>query len=582
MSMSLRWKVLGGFTVAALATVAVGAVGIYSTNLIMTTVDSEVAAAVLNMAENDQLADEYSALNVATLSNAVVADARLVDEIERTRESVKTLVEAKLADSQTPADVKQRLEEFEKLMEEGRPHRDEMARLSTEKKVAEAAAVFQQKLQPVVDRANAELDKISVLLEEDFKDSQTRLDVICARTWYMIIGCSAALLLASLGIGLWITGSMLRGIRRIAEMAAGLAQGDLSQRIDVKTTDEIGTVSTLLNRALDDLCSLLGSVSENSTTIASHSTELSAISQQMSASSEETSAQAAAVSSAAEQVSTNIQTVATAADQLGSSVREIAKSAAEATRIATNAVEVADRTNETVGKLGKSSAEIGEVIKVITSIAAQTNLLALNATIEAARAGEAGKGFAVVANEVKELANQTAKATEDIGHKIEAIRSDTDGAVEAIGKIGSIIGQINEIQGTIAGAVEEQTATTNEIARSIGEAAEGATEIARNVTGVAEAAQGTATGANETQRSANELAALAEELRGGLTRFRLRQVERGSGRLGEAESVEAIRPAVATAPRPELKAALKGQSRAPAGNGSHRNGNGHARPRRGV
>ena len=148
-----------------------------------------------------------------------------------------------------------------------------------------------------------------------------------------------------------------------------------------------------------------------------------------------------------------------------------------------------NKTNATVAKLGESSAEIGNVIKVITSIAQQTNLLALNATIEAARAGEAGKGFAVVANEVKELAKQTAKATEDISRKIEAIQNDTKGAVEAIAQIGKIINQINDIQNTIASAVEEQTATTGEISRNVAEAAKGSNEIAQNITGVAQAAQ---------------------------------------------------------------------------------------------
>ena len=199
--------------------------------------------------------------------------------------------------------------------------------------------------------------------------------------------------------------------------------------------------------------------------LAGASTELAAVSEQMASNAEETAAQANVAAAAAEQVSSNVATVATAAEQMGASIKEIAKSTHEAARVATSAVKVAERTNATVAKLGESSAEIGNVIKVITSIAQQTNLLALNATIEAARAGEAGKGFAVVANEVKELAKQTAKATEDISRKIEAIQGDTKGAVEAIEQIGTIINQINDIQNTIAGAVEEQTATTGEISR---------------------------------------------------------------------------------------------------------------------
>ncbi len=204
-------------------------------------------------------------------------------------------------------------------------------------------------------------------------------------------------------------------------------------------------------------------------------------------------------------------------------VKELAKATASATedisrRIATiqadttGAVDVARTTNETISKLGESSAEIGKVVKVITGIAQQTNLLALNATIEAARAGEAGKGFAVVANEVKELAKETAKATEDIGHKIEAIQGDTRSAVSAIGEISSIINQINDISNTIASAVEEQTATTNEIARNAAEAAKGSTEISRNIANVSEAARSTTEGAANTLTAAQELARLASEL----------------------------------------------------------------------
>ena len=247
-------------------------------------------------------------------------------------------------------------------------------------------------------------------------------------------------------------------------------------------------------------------------TLASSAQELTAVSQQMASNSEETASQASVVSAAAEQVSRNVGTVASATEEMGASIREIAKNANEAARVATAAVKVADKTNATVSKLGESSAEIGNVIKVITSIAQQTNLLALNATIEAARAGEAGKGFAVVANEVKELAKQTAKATEDIGRKIDAIQSDTKGAVEAIAQIGTIISQINDIQSTIASAVEEQTATTAEISRSVSEAALGSREIAQNVMGVAQAARSTTEGAANTKGSADELARMAVEL----------------------------------------------------------------------
>ena len=257
----------------------------------------------------------------------------------------------------------------------------------------------------------------------------------------------------------------------------------------------------------------LEAVSNNSITLASSSEELSATAQTMSANSEETASQSNVAAAAAEQVSKNVTTVATSAEEMSASVKEIAKNASEAARVGTAAVKVANETNGTVAKLGESSTEIGKVIKVITSIAQQTNLLALNATIEAARAGEAGKGFAVVANEVKELAKQTAAATEDISAKIEAIQGDTKGAVTAINDISKIITRINDIQNTIASAVEEQAATTNEIARNASEAAKGANEITKNIASVSQAAKSTSEGAANTLVAASELAKLSSGLK---------------------------------------------------------------------
>jgi len=264
---------------------------------------------------------------------------------------------------------------------------------------------------------------------------------------------------------------------------------------------------------------LLAIVSKSAQSLAGAAEQLTATAQTMSATAEETSTQANVVSAASEQVSRNVSTVATGTEEMSASIREIASNAAEASKVALHAVRVTETTNATVAKLGVSSAEIGKVIKVITGIAQQTNLLALNATIEAARAGEAGKGFAVVANEVKELAKETARATEDISQKIEAIQADTTGAVTAIREISAIIDKIAEIQTTIASAVEEQTATTNEMGRNVNEAAMGASEIAENITGVAQAAIATSQGAADSLHASSELARMATELQAIVSRF---------------------------------------------------------------
>lgn len=309
-------------------------------------------------------------------------------------------------------------------------------------------------------------------------------------------------------------------VEAILSVVNAASDGDLTQNIDVVGEDAIGQVGSRLQTFFTDLRSSIESIAENATSLAGASEELSAVSTQMSSNAEETSSQAQIVSSASTEVSQNIQTVTTGVEELNSAIREIARNASEASKISNQAVGIASDTNDTITKLGASSQEIGKVVKVITSIAEQTNLLALNATIEAARAGEAGKGFAVVANEVKELAKETAKATEDISGKIEAIQSDTGGAVSAIRQIGDVINQINDISNTIASAVEEQTATANEIGRNIGEASSGADEIAKNITSVASAAESTSQGAGNTQQAAGELSEMSAALQQLVMRFK--------------------------------------------------------------
>jgi len=253
--------------------------------------------------------------------------------------------------------------------------------------------------------------------------------------------------------------------------------------------------------------------------VASASTELQETASSMTATAEETSNQATAVAAATEEASTNVQTVAAASEELASSVTEISRQVAQSAAIARKAVVEADRTNATVQGLFKDATSIGDVVKLISEIASQTNLLALNATIEAARAGEAGRGFAVVAAEVKNLAEQTAKATDQISAQVSSIQTSSSGAVSAIKGISATINEMSEIASAIAGAVEEQGSATQEIARNVQQAALGTGEISSNVSGVQQAAGETGAAAHQVLHASGELSRQSETIRGQVESF---------------------------------------------------------------
>jgi methyl-accepting chemotaxis protein len=309
---------------------------------------------------------------------------------------------------------------------------------------------------------------------------------------------------------------------QIGSIISAAAGGDFTAQVPMAGKEGFfKDISEQVNRLIDTSRQAFIAIMRNATAVASSSEELSAVSMQMSSNAEETSAQAKVVSNSAVQVSANTQTVAAGVEEMSASIREISINTVEASTVAHKAVELAQKTNATMAKLSTSSLEIGNVLKVISSIAEQTNLLALNATIEAARAGELGKGFAVVANEVKELARQTAKATEEIGGNITAIQSDTQGALVSIEEISAIINKINDISGLIASAVEEQAATTGEMGRSVSEAATSSADIASNINSVATTAQSTSEGAANSQEAASQLAQIAGELQSLVMKFKV-------------------------------------------------------------
>ena len=387
---------------------------------------------------------------------------------------------------------------------------------------------------PAVDASTKSLGELADSFESLLKESENSLNAAnSSMIWTMGVTTIVALAVGSF-VAIFLSRRISAATNSVLVKAEAIAAGDLTlDDLKLLSDDEIGDLTKAMNNMNGSLKEMILAISENAQHVTAASAELSSTSEQITANSQETSAQANVVSTATQQVSQNLQTVATGAEEMGASIKEIAKNATEAAKVATAAVRTAETTNATVAKLGDSSIEIGQVIKVITSIAQQTNLLALNATIEAARAGEAGKGFAVVANEVKELAKETAKATEDISRKIETIQGDTKAAVDAIASISEVIKQINDFSNTIASAVEEQNATTNEMARNVSDAAHGSGEITSNIAGVAQAAESTSRGAGETQKAAQQLVEMSARLRKLVEQFKMN----GDGGNGRASRI---------------------------------------------
>jgi methyl-accepting chemotaxis protein len=368
--------------------------------------------------------------------------------------------------------------------------------------------------------AGAAYNQIFGIADTVTESAQERVDVLNdkqqdaqSRTTAMLVAISLAGAVLAVVFAVVATRSVVRPLRKIQDVSEAIANRDLTHTTDLTGTDETGTAGAAVDAAVTRMRSLVATAAQSAGSVAASAQGLSSANAEVASGSGTASDQAGAVAAAAEQVSRNVHAVAAGAEQMGASIREIGQNASKAVKVAEEATAVAASTNETVARLGTSSQEIGDVVKTITTIAEQTNLLALNATIEAARAGEAGKGFAVVASEVKDLAQETAKATEDIARRVEAIQADTSGAVDAIGRISQIIASINDYQLTIASAVEQQTATTNEMTRGVAEAATGVTDIAAKVTAVATASEGSTEVLERMQGSTLELARMAAELR---------------------------------------------------------------------
>jgi methyl-accepting chemotaxis protein len=358
-----------------------------------------------------------------------------------------------------------------------------------------------------------DLDADVAGLVADLESTETNLRRIVMAA---LVAGVVAVVAATIGMGR----ATSRRMHDVVEGLDKLAAGDLTTRVPAEGRDEVATMGRALNTAAEQLTEVFAGIHEASGRLAASSTVLTEVAGRVGQSAEDASSRAEVVARSADEVSQNVQAVASGSEEMGASISEIAQNANEAARVATGAVQAVESTTGTMNKLGDSSREIGDVVRLITSIAEQTNLLALNATIEAARAGDAGKGFAVVADEVKQLAQETARATEDISKRVETIQEDADQAARAIADIAGVITRINEFQTTIASAVEEQTSVTQAINAGVTEAASGSNQIAQNIAGVADSAGQTASSMSDARNSARELAGMSEELTRLISGFR--------------------------------------------------------------
>ncbi len=408
--------------------------------------------------------------------------------------------------------VASRFAELQKAVDE---YKDDGFEAAQEYVVADAG-------RPVMDQITETIDAVERAERELLEVRAGAAEATATTTTVAVLVGTAVAAAAVVLLGSLLTRGITRPINlltaRLREIADG--DGDLTQRIEHARDDEVGALASVFNRFVENIATLVRQIGQTASTSSAAAQELSVIAADMTQQSGEAARQASVAAASAEQISSHVQTVAAAGEQMGVSIQEIARSASEASEAGRTAVTSTDEANASISRLGESSAAIGGVVTLINTIAQQTNLLALNATIEAARAGEAGKGFAVVAGEVKELAQQTAAATEEITARISQIQSDVEVAVRAIATTTAVIAEVNDHQGSIAGAVEEQSATTSAMATSVAEAAVGATSIADNVRSIAQSATSTVGNIDQVRTSADELARSSQHLDELVSRFR--------------------------------------------------------------
>ena len=524
---SVMTKVLLPIAVALVGIIGVGtvgALGVSSTAASARDVYVHSTKPMHDLADLlDQIGDARTAVRDLVFAPDDASRTKVRQEMSRADKAADDALAAYLADHGASLDAASKglVADFQASWTAWKQVRDDdVLPAAAHNRTAEAEQLILGKLQAADDQYSEPMDSLFEHETQTASDEVAHAESVAHDTELkVIVLCCVAAALA-LGIGITVSRALSRPVRRMKQVLVAVADGDLTQSVGISGFDEVGTMGSALDVALGQIRHAMTTMTASATSLAQASNRVSDQSSGIAAAAEQASARAGSMAAAADQVSGNVNTVSVGAEELEASIEAIARNAQEAAQIAGEATARARAANATVAGLGESSSAVGDVIKVITSIAQQTNLLALNATIEAARAGEAGRGFAVVANEVKELAQEAARASGDIARRIEAIQIDAGEAVAAIAETAETIQRINELQCNVASAVEEQSSTTREMARNVVHAARGTGEIAGAAADVADAARITTATAAESNRAAEELAQLSRDLHAAVTKFR--------------------------------------------------------------